>query len=114
MTLKEDYALLGGSFDDVAGRLGGEDRVARYDKMFLADESWQNLHAFLDAGDIDEAFRMAHTMKGTSQMLGFGNLYESVQVLTESLRHHELDHVDEQLAAVDADYAQVVAVLEKL
>ena len=45
-------------------RMVKEERVVKFVRMFERDPSYQGLVDAMDAGDYDEAFRMAHTLKG--------------------------------------------------
>lgn len=114
MTLEEAYAAAGGNYQNILKRLGSEASVLKFSKMFLADDSHANLHSFLEEGNLDEAFRMAHTLKGSSQMLDLTNLYQSSCAITEALRNRELENLDELLAALDRDYAVIVDVFTAL
>ena len=49
--------------------------IGRFVRMFLQDDSFQILEEALRRGDVKEAFRGAHTLKGVCQNLGFSNLY---------------------------------------
>ena len=106
MTLKECYAALGGSYDEVMGRLRSERLVQKFVLKFLHDGSYQLLKDSLAAGDRDEAFRAAHTIKGVCANLAFNELLESSEALTEALRDGKPAEPGEEalLARVEADY----------
>ena len=86
MTLQECYAAMGGSYDEVIGRLRSEKLVQKFVLKFLNDGSYQLLQDSLAAGDREEAFRSAHTIKGVCANLGFDALLASSEALTEALR----------------------------
>ena len=86
MTLKECYAALGGDYDEVMGRLRSERLVQKFVLKFLNDGSYQLLLDSLAAGDREEAFRAAHTIKGVCANLAFNDLLASSEQLTEALR----------------------------
>ena len=106
MTLKECYAALGGDFDEVMGRLRSERLVQKFVLKFLNDGSYQLLLDSLAAGDREEAFRAAHTIKGVCANLAFNELLESSEGLTEALRDGKPAQPGEEelLARVKADY----------
>ncbi len=106
MTLKECYAALGGNYDEVMGRLRSERLVQKFVLKFLNDGSYQLLKDSLAAGDRDEAFRAAHTIKGVCANLAFNELLESSEQLTEALRDGKPPEPGEEalLARVEADY----------
>ena len=86
MTLKECYAALGGNYDEVMGHLRSERLVQKFVLKFLNDGSYQLLQDSLAAGNREEAFRAAHTMKGVCANLAFNDLLASSEALTEALR----------------------------
>ena len=57
----------------------------------MQDDSFQILEEALRRGDVKEAFRGAHTLKGVCQNLGFSNLYAPTYTLTETLRAGQLE-----------------------
>ncbi len=87
MTIKECYASISADFDGVMSRLLAETRVAKFALKFPDDPSFDSLCASYAAGDIETAFRAAHTLKGTSANLGFDDLYQKASDVTEELRH---------------------------
>lgn len=64
MNIREFYEFVGGNYEDVLKRMAKEERVIKFVRMFERDPSYQGLVDAMDAGDYDEAFRMAHTLKG--------------------------------------------------
>ncbi len=106
MTLKECYAALGGNYDELISRLRSERLVQKFVLKFLNDGSYQLLKDSLAAGDRDEAFRAAHTIKGVCANLAFNELLESSEQLTEALRDGKPAEPGEEalLARVEADY----------
>ena len=57
---------------------------------FLDDNSYANLKEAIAAGNVEEAFRAAHTLKGVCLNLGFDNLYKASSAITEIFRAGEL------------------------
>lgn len=109
MTLKECYAALGGDYDEVMGRLRSERLVQKFVLKFLNDGSYQLLLDSLAAGDREEAFRAAHTIKGVCANLAFNDLLASSEQLTEALRDAKPPEPGEEelLARVRANYDRV-------
>lgn len=99
MTLQECYQALGGDYDEVLRRLMTPKLVEKFVGKFLADASYPALCAAMEAGQRQEAFRAAHTLKGVCQNLGFGNLLRAVEPLTELLRP-ETAQIPEEAAAL--------------
>ena len=65
-------------------------------------------------GDVKEAFRGAHTLKGVCQNLGFSNLYAPTYTLTETLRAGQLEGTQEQFAKVAEQYKRTVDAIRAL
>lgn len=86
MTTEECYARLGGDWAGVLGRLGSEERVARFLRMVPKDPSFQELTQALERGDGNAAFRCAHSIKGLALNLGLTPLAQTSAALTERLR----------------------------
>ncbi len=111
-TLREAYQSVGADYDDVFHRLmDSDDMVARFAGKFLEDPSMEQLEAALAAGNVEAAFRAAHTLKGVAQNLGLTNVYEPASVLTESLRGGSLEGADELAVPVREQYAATVDAL---
>ncbi len=87
MTIKECYETINADFDGVMSRLLAETRVAKFAVRFPDDPSLESLCSSYAAGDIETAFRAAHTLKGTSANLGFSDLYQKASDVTEELRN---------------------------
>lgn len=106
MTLQECYAAMGGNYDEVLGRLRSDRLIQKFVLKFVDDGSYQLLLDSLAAGDRDEAFRAAHTIKGVCANLAFNTLLASSEELTEALREGKPPQPgEEELAArVKADY----------
>ena len=66
MSLEIAYAAMGGDLETVRGRLLTDERIEKFAKIFLQDTSMQTLESALEAGDLPEAYRGAHTLKGVS------------------------------------------------
>lgn len=82
MTIQECYKKMGADYQEVLGRLYNEAMICKFVRMFLQDDSFQILEEALRRGDVKEAFRGAHTLKGVCQNLGFSNLYAPTYTLT--------------------------------
>lgn len=81
MTIQECYKKMGADYQEVLGRLYNEAMICKFVRMFLQDDSFQILEEALRRGDVKEAFRGAHTLKGVCQNLGFSNLYAPTYTL---------------------------------
>lgn len=64
MTAKEAYESVDSNYDNVLKRLGSEAMIKRFAVKFLDDPTFNELEQALEAGNGEDAFRAAHTMKG--------------------------------------------------
>lgn len=113
MNLKECYAAMGGDYESAVGRLG-ERLIHKFAVKFLADGSFELLRNSMAEGNIDEAFRAAHTLKGVCGNLGFAQLGTSAAAMTEALRGGDLAAAQELYPAVERDYQQTIAAIQSL
>lgn len=86
MTVQEFYLEIKGNYEEIIGRMRDDARVKKFVFMFLRDETYDRLCETMDAGNYEEAFRHAHTLKGLCQNLAFSDLSGPVHELTECLR----------------------------
>lgn len=113
MTLKEVFTRIGGDYEGVVSRLCNEKLVERFVLKFSKDESYAQLCDFLRQENYNEAFRMAHTLKGVSQNLGFTRLYEASHELTEALRDGKRLEKPELLDRVGELYKATMETIEE-
>ena len=99
MTMEECYSRLGGSYEEIMGRLPSLKLIEKFIGKFLEDDSYQTLCDAINTGDRAAAFRAAHTLKGVSANLSFTRLKESAGELTELLRP-ECDIIPDDAAAL--------------
>lgn len=113
MTLRECYAALGGDYENVVGRLMNEKIVRKFLFKFLDDASYSTLIRTLEAGDYEEAFRAAHTLKGVCSNLGLSRLLDSSSRMTEALRERKPGDYTALAAEVKADYEHTTRVIRE-
>lgn len=80
------YEQVEGDLDDVRKRLLTDERIEKFVRVFIADETYATLEKAFAEGRSEPAFRAAHTLKGISRDLGFSSLSEKASELTEALR----------------------------
>lgn len=86
MTLEECYTRMGADYADVLQRLGNEERIQRFLRMFIEEESFDRLCTALKEQNAEAAFRAAHSLKGICMNMGFTVLRASSDALTQELR----------------------------
>lgn len=113
MTLQECYAAMGGDYNDAIGRLRSERLVQKFVLKFLEDGSFELLCRSMEAGDLSEAFRAAHTIKGVCANMAFSALLKSSSQLTELLRGGDMgDQAQELFQRVKVDYAKTAQAIQ--
>lgn len=86
MNMQECYRKLGGDFKDITTRLPSVSLVERFIAKFLEDRTFETLCRKMAAGNQNDAFAAAHTLKGVSGNLAFTALFDASSRLTEELR----------------------------
>lgn len=117
MTLRECYESIGSDYDATVARMCGKESVLeKFVRKFVEDPTYSTLISSFESGDIENAFRMAHTLKGICLNLGFKKLYESASALTEALRDQTAiaDNAAELLGNVKRDYETVLNAVSEL
>ncbi len=114
MTIQECYRQMGANYEDVLKRLYNEGMICRCTLMFLNDDSYPKLEQALKEGNVKEAFRAAHTLKGVCQNLGFTNLYQPAYELTEVLRAGTLEGTKELFDSVTCQYKITINAIRAL
>ena len=104
MTIQECYRQMGANYEDVLKRLYNEGMICRFTLMFLNDDSYPKLEQALKEGNVKEAFRAAHTLKGVCQNLG----------LTEVLRTGTLEGTKELFDSVTCQYKITINAIRAL
>lgn len=114
MTLDQFYRAAGGTAAASAPRLGGADATRRFLRLFPLDDSFPQLSEALGRGDVQTAFRAAHTLKGVAANLGLERLRAAASDMTECLRRGELSGAQARFPETETAYRRVLAALEEL
>ncbi len=111
MTLRECYALMGADYEGVIGRLLTEERLMKFLRMLLKNNSFANLKDALEQQNYDNAFLEAHTLKGIALNLGLTRLASASDALTEALRPRQ---ASEEIAPLFAALEPLYLEMERL
>ncbi len=114
MTVQEFYTEVDGNYDEIMARLKTDARVIKFAGMFAKDDSYNALVRTMQEGNLDDAFRAAHTMKGVCQNMAFTRLFRSSNDITEALRVKDIDRANMLLEQVTSDYQRVMDGIKKL
>ena len=92
-TIKKQLTEAGVDLDKTMERfMNNEALYLKFLKRFPEDPNYAQLKEHISAGDYEEAFRDAHTLKGVAGNLGLDPFYTVVSALTEELRSRKYDH----------------------
>ena len=116
MTVRECYEAMGADYEDVLGRLRKDERIQKFVLKLLNDKSYELLMNSMEAGDMTEAFRAAHTLKGVCQNLSNTALYHSSAELADRLRDGQEygEDVAPLLERVKKDYTLAMDCIRQL
>lgn len=112
---KSALISIGMDMDQTLARfVGNEGMLLRFLNRFPADTTFEKLEAAMAAGDAEDAFHQAHTLKGVAGNLGLGNLFESVGSVVEDLRNNRMEEARVAYPKVQEAYAQTLQVINSL
>ena len=117
MTLKECYAAFGGDLEALLLRLPSERLAGKLIRKFPEDGSFRELCAAISGGDLETAFRCAHSLKGLCLNLELPRLLRSSSELTEALRpgnEYIPQNAERLLEQVKQDYTLVCDAVSRL
>lgn len=114
MNLEKLYQEMGGDMADAVRRLGSIAAVERFLRMFAGDDTFAMLEAAMSAGDVQRAFRAAHTLKGLAANLGLVQLGQAASVLTEALRGSDMQSAAALYPETAATYREACAAIGDL
>ena len=101
---------LGAEVDEGLARcMNKEDFYLRLVNMALTDENFDNLHAAIEAGDLEKGFESAHALKGMLGNVALTNILAPILEMTEALRAREDRDYTPLLEQMDAELAKVKA-----
>lgn len=100
---------------------GGVDRfggnAAMFEKFifrYLDDEHYDLLVRAVEAGDAEEGFRVAHTLKGVVGNLSFSTYLATIEPITEALRSGDMETAKELMPNVESVHSETIAILRQL
>ena len=109
MDVRECYSQIKGNYDEILGRMRNEERIKKFLRLFLKDESYAKLCAAMEENNCSEAFLAAHSLKGVSQNLAFTDFF------AERLRAGACGEEERQIFdTIKEKYDVLVKTIEKL
>lgn len=111
---KNELIEWGVDWDEILDRfMGNETLIAKFMFKFLNDQSMTDLTRYLDEGNISEAFKSVHTLKGVSANLGLKGFLTPVCELTEILRAGSMEGARDKYEEIKPKYDQLIFILNK-
>ena len=86
MNVQECYQKMDGNYDEAVYRMGSDERIIKYLKIFQKDTNFASLCEAVKNNDYKTAFIAAHTLKGVALNLSLTSLADSTIELTEMFR----------------------------
>lgn len=114
MKMQQIFNETGVNYEDTVARLGSEERVLRFFKLFLKDESYKNFCKFMEEKNYPEAFRSIHTLKGVCMNLGFTDLLDVSSEITELLRREDIEKAKELMPELALQHKKICKVIETI
>ncbi len=111
---KAELIEWGVDWDEILDRfMGNENLIAKFMFKFLNDQSMNDLTKYLAEGNVSEAFKAVHTLKGVGANLGLKGFLTPVCDLTEILRAGSMDGYKDKYDQIKPKYDQLIAILTK-
>lgn len=115
VTLEEFYTQVGGSYEEVLGRLRKDSLITKYLGLFGSDQSFADLAKAVPAQDWQGVFAASHTLKGLAANLGLENLRAAASDICENCRNKQPDeNVQAQFERVEQEYQQALSAIDTL
>ncbi len=112
--IEELYKKINGNYEVAISRMQNDERILKYLKFFLLDESYKVLEDGINSGDCEAAFRGAHTLKGVCQNMAFTALSTVVEQITEELRAKDFEKAKQTFSLVEEEYKKVIDEINKI
>lgn len=94
--------------------MNNEAMMLKFLKRFSQDQNMEKLRQAVSAKDVQGAYTAAHTLKGVTGNLSMKRLYTLLSEMVEPLRAGDISRCPQQMPALEAEYARVMAALEAL
>ena len=112
--MKSELITWGVDWDDLSARfMNNDDLIAKFMFKFLKDQSFNELTVAMEAGNVTDAFKAVHTLKGVSGNLGFKSMLEPVVNLTEITRAGSMEGAEVQYELIKDKYETLMDILNK-
>ena len=111
---KAELIEWGVDWDEILDRfMGNENLIAKFMFKFLNDQSMNDLTKYLAEGNVSEAFKAVHTLKGVGANLGLKGFLTPVCELTEILRAGSMEGYKDKYDQIKPKYDELIAILTR-
>lgn len=83
-------------------------------KMFINDNSFDNMKEALSSGDIKKAYSHAHTLKGVASNLSFNRFIDCLLPIHNSLKDGVNKDYTEEINSLNKEYAELVTIIKEI
>ena len=94
--------------------MDNEGLLMKFLLRFPQDESFVQLQQGLEAGDADQAYRAAHTLKGLAGNLAMKELFQQASGVTAELREGRIEEAKNMMGGLERRYQDVLEALKAL
>ena len=113
--LESAYARCGMDYAGTIDRCAGDEQMLKdLLSMFLADDNFKKLMSALNENNAEMGFRAAHSLKGSSGMLGMTGLHGVLKDMTECLRAGDTVSAASYREAAKREYAAAAEMIGSL
>lgn len=113
--LEGAYARCGMDYAGTIDRCAGDEQMLKeLLSMFLADDNFKKLMSALNENNAEMGFRAAHSLKGSSGMLGMTGLHGVLKDMTECLRAGDTVSAASYREAAEREYAAAAEMIGSL
>lgn len=114
MNLEKLYQEMGGDMADAVRRWAARPRWSPFPADVRRRRHLRHAQAAMSAGDVQRAFRAAHTLKGLAANLGLVQLGQAASALTEALRGSDMQRASALYPETAAAYREACAAIGDL
>lgn len=114
MTPVEFYKSINGNYENVFAVLYDDDLILHFISCFKSDDSYYMLMEALKKSDIKACFEAAHRLKGVAASLGFTELYDAVNELSDGLKCDNIHLSKDAIQKVKTTYERLMCFINRL
>lgn len=110
----EELEKKGVNMNSVTARfMENESLYIKFLLRFKEDENFRDMQNYFKNGEVEEAFKSAHTLKGLLANLGLDSIMQSVNMITEKLRNGSAEGVKDLMEQAEEEYNIILEVLRE-